>query len=863
MQGSETMLFQYMEGSSKRFIIPVYQRNYDWKIEQCKKLFDDLIKVHEENRKSHFFGSIVSAKDENLGMQEYLIIDGQQRLTTVSLMLLALHNLIEEDKIKVDNKSLSEKIKNEFLIDKYEDKETRIKLKPVKNDAKAFIALMEDEEDLVKLSNITINYNYFYNRIERNEISGDNLYKAFCKLQIINIYLGDGDNPQLIFESLNSTGLDLSEGDKIRNYILMDIKPTKLQEKYYEKYWHKIEKATNFEVSLFMRDYLSIKMQSTPAMKKIYVKFKEFMESKPFHNSIEPNKLKERELLMEDLLSYAKRYEILLKANSSNKELNTIIERLNRFEATVTRPFLMEAIRLSEDDKGDYEKLSQDQLVKIFEIVESYIFRRQICDIPTNALNKIFVALNNEIIKYDGTKENYLEKFKYALMKKTASGIYPDDNMFAEGLSNKKVYLMRSKNKKYIMERFENWGTKEVKDVWTLVEEGSYSIEHIMPQTLSSDWKKDLGPDYKIIHEEWLNKLANLTITAYNSSYSNSRFLKKRDMKNGFSDSGIRMNQKIANYDKWTLEELKDRNEYLVDRALKIWPMVDTDYEPAEKILDSITLADEASMKGRKVFKIAFLGIEQGVNSWTDAYIKVISTLHSENPLILYELASDKSGQGLSNNVAESEEGSMQYSKLEDRIYLFVGNNTDTKLNLLRKLFEIYGYEKEELIFYLLENSRENSSDTNTSDNNMYDKRLEFWTEALPKFKKETEKFKNVSPSSSNWISTYIGHSGISINTVANFNDIRVELYIGKKDKEINDSIYNFIKNYKDSIERESGVALEWKNELENITSKISIVNERIGIENKNDWEECIDFFIKGVNIVLEHIVPIVDGYFV
>lgn len=359
MQGNETMLFQYMEGSSKRFIIPVYQRNYDWKIEQCKRLYDDLIKVHKENRNTHFFGSIVSSRDDQLGMQEYLIIDGQQRLTTVSLMLLALHNLMVEGKIKVVRKALPEKIKNEFLIDKYEEEATRIKLKPVKDDAKAFMALIEDEEDHVKASNITIYYNYFYNRILKKEISGEDLYNAFCRLQIINIYLGNEDNPQLIFESLNSTGLDLSEGDKIRNYILMDVKPTKLQEKYYEKYWHKIEQCTNYDVSSFVRDYLSIKMQSTPAMKKVYLKFKEFMDTNPFNNSNKTENLEDREILMEDLLSYAKRYEILLKANSPNKELNTIIERLNRFEATVTRPFLMEVIRHSEDENHETSKLSQ------------------------------------------------------------------------------------------------------------------------------------------------------------------------------------------------------------------------------------------------------------------------------------------------------------------------------------------------------------------------------------------------------------------------------------------------------------------------------------------------------------------------
>jgi len=859
MQGNEQMLFQYMEGSSKRFIIPVYQRNYDWGIEQCKRLFDDLIKVNKEGRSTHFFGSIVSAKDDQLGMQEYLIIDGQQRLTTVSLMLLALHNLLMEGKIKTEKKSLTEKIKNEFLVDKYEEDVTRIKLKPVKDDAEAFIALVGDTRDHIRASNITINYNYFYNRILKKEITAEELYNAFCRLQIINIFLGNDDNPQLIFESLNSTGLDLSEGDKIRNYILMEVKPTKLQEKYYEKYWHKIEQCTNYDVSAFVRDYLSIKMQSTPAMKKVYLNFKEFMDTDPFKDLEGPETLESREALMEDLLGYARRYEALLKANSSNKELNSIIDRLNRFEATVTRPFLMEVMRYSETENDKMVKLSQKELLEIFGIVESYIFRRQICDIPTNALNKVFVALNNEILRYDGTNENYLEKLKYALMKKTASGIYPDDRIFAEGLSNKQVYLMRPKNKKYIMERFENWGTKEVKDVWSLIDEGTYTIEHIMPQTLNNDWKEELGPDYEVIHEEWVDKLANLTLTAYNSRYSNSAFGKKRDMENGFRDSGVRMNQQVAKNDKWTLRELEERNQRLIDQGLKIWPMVDTNYEPPRKVMDYVTLADETTMRGRKVSKISFLGVEQTVTSWVDAYIKVLLTLHLENPMILFKLASEEKVNGLSNYVSDLGEGNSNYSKIEDGVYLWISTNTETKINLLRKFFELYGFEEEELIFYLLDEDIDDLDDINFSQKT----RKKFWIEALPLLNKRTGKFKNISPSTSNWQSTFIGHAGINITVVANLKDIRVELYIGKKNKQMNDHIFSFIKDYQELIEREANQIFVWTNEPENLTSKIAIEYEGIGISNNANWMACIDLLADGVNTILKHLVPKVDEYFI
>ena len=275
MNGIGTRLISYMEGSRKRFVIPVYQRNYDWKIENCKQLFDDLVKVVKNNRKSHFFGSIVSVHD-GYG-EEYLVIDGQQRLTTISLLFLAMHNLLVNGILFSDDSLLSRRILEDYLVDKYEQSEKRIKLKPVKNDKQAFGKLFNDETDYIVGSNLTINYGYFYERIKKQEITIDELYDSICKLEIIDISLNQEDNPQLIFESLNSTGLALSEGDKIRNLILMGL-PTKLQNEYYEKYWNKIEECTNYDVSLFVRDYLSIKQQATPTMNRIYFTFKNYVE---------------------------------------------------------------------------------------------------------------------------------------------------------------------------------------------------------------------------------------------------------------------------------------------------------------------------------------------------------------------------------------------------------------------------------------------------------------------------------------------------------------------------------------------------------------------------------------------------------
>lgn len=494
MKGQEIQFIQYISGPTKRFVIPVYQRNYDWKIENCKQLYDDLIKVIRNNRKSHFFGSVVSVYEPSSARNiEFLVIDGQQRLTTITLLLLAMYNLIQEGKVSYKTPMLNDMIYEQFLVDKYQEKDKRIKLKPIKNDKNAFDKLFDDQDDYILDSNITVNYRYFYDRIQKMELTIDELFDAICKLEIISIVLDNDDNPQLIFESLNSTGLDLSEGDKIRNFILMGL-PSAKQNDYYEKYWNKIEINTKYDVSSFVRDYLSVKQLLTPSQSRIYITFKEYVEQKNI----------DTEDLLKDLLAYSKRYGVLLDGGTKSNELNASIYRLNRLSTTVTRPFFLEVLSLYDDGKLDLNTVS-----KVFTITESYLLRRMICDLPTNMLNKIFLLLHKEIIRYDGTCDDYLEKFKYALLSKREKARFPDDEEFVSNFSNKQIYLMNSKNKLYIFERFENYGTLEDKDVYSHCDDGVYSIEHIMPQHLTPTWIKDLGDNYEEVHETWLHRMAS------------------------------------------------------------------------------------------------------------------------------------------------------------------------------------------------------------------------------------------------------------------------------------------------------------------------------------------------------------------
>lgn len=266
-----------MEGADKRYVIPVYQRKYDWKYENCQQLYNDLKKIVIDERDSHFFGSIVSAVVPNGSKIEYHIIDGQQRLTTITLLLLAIRNLIAQGKVMTDEGKLDDQISQRFLISPWASEDDKIKLRPVKSDRDALEKLFGDEEDYDHSSNLTINYKFFYDIVKKEEISVSDLYAAIGKLEIISITLDQGDNAQLIFESLNSTGLALTEGDKIRNYVLMGL-PAQEQTKYYDTYWAKIEKCTNNDVSGFIRDYLSIKQQVTPTISNVYKAFKDYVE---------------------------------------------------------------------------------------------------------------------------------------------------------------------------------------------------------------------------------------------------------------------------------------------------------------------------------------------------------------------------------------------------------------------------------------------------------------------------------------------------------------------------------------------------------------------------------------------------------
>lgn len=672
---------KFLDGSQKRFIIPVYQRNYDWKKENCKQLFDDLVNVIKEEKETHFFGSIVSYAHSR---DEVVLIDGQQRITTVSLILIAIVNALKKGVMITEDDTLSLRIED-YLVDKYDKTERKVRLKPFRDDCVAFDRLIyKDESEYIPESKVTINYRYFYDRIVTyKELTVDELFRAVNSLEIIDIELEPlhGDNPQLIFESLNSTGLDLTESDKIRNYVLMNLKPI-IQERYYDLYWNKIEKNSREELDAFVRNYLTIKKGIIPTMKGVYAAFKAFAKAG-----------EDMESVMQDMLRFSNAYNDIRNYNVGDENANESAKRLDLLEMTVAYPFLMAFLVYAKE-----ECLDGKEIFRVFSCVENYIFRRLVCDYPTSVLNKIFAVLHNAVLKVKTDTDRYADVLIYLLESRKLSGTFPKDEEFVAGFTSKNIYSMRAKNKEYIFERLENGNSKEKNDVVANIEKGNYTIEHIMPQTLSLAWKQALGDDWEAIQEKWLHTIANLTLSGYNYNYSNKTFQEKKTMENGFIQSGLRLNQYIAKFDKWTLKELEERKEHLSERALKIWEYPETFFAPAKQEDEIVSLSEDNGIAtGRGIQYFIFQGERQNVKEWSEMQWEMALKLFEINPAILYQEAAGK------NVWFDTTAVSKGYKRIADGLYFCPSSSsTWNKMAILKNLFKLYEIDEDDLSFGLL-----------------------------------------------------------------------------------------------------------------------------------------------------------------
>lgn len=552
MKANHTRFLQFLEGA-KQFRVPIYQRTYNWTDKQCRQLWDDIIRVGYSNKiDTHFIGSIVYIGDGPiiLSTPQVMVIDGQQRLTTLSLLLVALRNALDDSTI-ISKKEIDEY----YLFNNLKKGQERYKLVLTQRDKETLFDILDENELTGEYSkNIKENLLYFEREIS-NCRNLESVYRGISKLIIVDISLESKvDNPQLIFESLNSTGLDLSQADLIRNYVLLDLPPEE-QERIYDKYWLKIEKKfiKSGDPKLFdrfMRDYLTIKTSKIPNIRNVYSSFKAYVSEK------NPS----TEELVSDIDYFSKFFvKLAFPEDEPDNDLREIIHNINMLEVKVAYPFLMEI--LVEHDK---EIISKEILLEIFLMVESYVFRRSICAVPTNSLNKIFSGLAGEI-----DKDHYIESLKAALHLKEAYRRFPADSEFKHDLRVKNIYY--SSNKRYLLEKIEKFLTHDSPEAVSI--DKRITIEHIMPQTdnLSDKWKEDLGPEWARIQDEYMHTIGNLTLTGFNSPMGDKSFSDKKYMENGFDKSNIAMNQYLKNIGSWNEDEIQKRANMLIDIAVKIW----------------------------------------------------------------------------------------------------------------------------------------------------------------------------------------------------------------------------------------------------------------------------------------------------
>lgn len=682
MKGEAQPLIKFFDGSDKRFIIPLYQRNYDWKIENCQQLFNDLLKLHRTQRKSHFFGSIVSSIEN--GSEDRFIIDGQQRITTVSLILIALVNAYKANEIEASDKKITEKIFKRYLVDEYQEDERKVKLKPIKKDMQAFDALLYKSKDsYVKESNVTRNYDFFYEEILKSHLSVDEIFETVKRLEVINIKLEDEDDAQLIFESLNSTGLDLSEADKIRNYLLMSLSPAQ-QDDLYSRYWNPIEEKTDYEPTSFVRDYLTMKQGKIGRIDKIYFIFKDYAESSSM----------DRAALMEDMYHYAQIYHQINNAETGNEKLDRKLRQLRTLDSTIMYPFFMAFF-----DYAETYGMSVDERYKVLDIVEAYFARRIICNLPSNALNKVFATLHKDVtnlMEKNSTPQGapyYIDVLTYMLLNKARSSVFPRDEEVRTEFAVRQVYKIPAPNRLFILERLENQDNKERHEVVKQLSNKEITIEHIMPQTLSEKWKASLGENWETIHQQYLHTMANLTLTGYNSQYSNLTFLEKRDMEKGFKDSAFRLNNYVKDCEKWTEDELLERQQLLLNVFMKLWPMPSTSFEPARRDAESVSMDEEDfEFTGKKLQAYIYKGVRYTVNTWKEMLIQVCSHVLLEyRPTIEWLCANEKHGFSYKSESWRRELG--------QDMYVWSDNSTNTKLSILHGLFSECDIPYSELAF--------------------------------------------------------------------------------------------------------------------------------------------------------------------
>lgn len=660
--------------------IPVYQRNYDWTEANVKRLLED-INIVVQDKKPHFIGAIVYMESQNsdLGMPEYLIIDGQQRLTTITLLLQALKDLCGKD-----DQQAADMIES-FLTNKYSPDEYKIKLKPIKSDNVQYEALLNNKPDKIDqdghvYKNYMVAKKTFKSWIESG-IKPIEILTALRQLQVVGISLKKGeDDPQVIFESINSTGVALTNSDLIRNFLLMSDHD---QDRLFEDYWLPIENALrrdndNYQLDLFFRQYVIMKSHTTVAERKVYSTFVTlFKENEYTHESA-----------LQELKKYVEIYSSFLypEESSYSDEVKGYLADLKQLNQTTCYPFLMHLF-------ADFENqvIDEQTLNKVLRLITIYLIRRSICNIPTNSLNGLFAYLYSRVFRISANKDKYYEALNKYLFAQNNKNAVPDDEQLRFALVHNNFYQNLPLSRLLMLD-IENGDTKEK------LSTGNLTIEHIMPQTLSKSWRQYISDKD---HEEYVHTLGNLSITGYNSEMSNKSFEEKKKILKQNSRVQI-LNEDVVDKDKWTIQDITNRSKRLADILIKKYH-IDQVVDPKIEFenVDKIYLSDPGAATNRKPVSFTLEGSNYSVKTFKDITIKLINILDQDDPSRLVKLVgltwkgnfdSPNANNKLIICRKEDIDNKIKwhYAEVRDRVYVMVGGPAATIMHVLKELIDFY-----------------------------------------------------------------------------------------------------------------------------------------------------------------------------
>src|SRR5690625_4809804 len=489
------------------------------------------------------------------------------------------------------------------------------------------------------------------------------------------------DDPQRIFESLNSTGLSLSEADKIRNLVLMNQKLEE-QNRLYEQRWNPIEENVDYRTDWFIRWYLTAKTNQTPKESDVFEVFKRFTKSSK-------NTIPE---ILDDMIDQSLTSKAITHASTGFLMVDHRLHHVNIIISDVVHHFLMQVVK----DVWNGETTEKD-LDDVIRIIESYIFRRLMCQVAANALNMIFATAYSEIRKLRTEGQSYADLFTWILRRRDGgSGRFPNDADFRESFETRDCYHLRPTYRQYLFDVLENGDSKDNRDIADKLASWDLTVEHIMRQTLNHAWEKELGPNYEEVHDIWENRIGNLTISGYNSAYSNSSFQKKKTMPDGFNSSPYRLNADVKSTERWTEEAMQARSKRLLQQALEYWAFFETDFRPPEVVRPTEPLGDDTSFRGSVVTAYEYGDVSETVTDWANLTPKLMRILLEQHRTKLLEFAETEALLTTSPAEHESERG---MRVVDPSLGVTVNNDTDTKIALFRRIFAALDLDTEELVF--------------------------------------------------------------------------------------------------------------------------------------------------------------------